>query len=217
MKSTGIFTAQFRHRSYDELEQAQLRNAIGDGYVVNLQPQQIPEAGGSTEIWMFLQSPSGWIVTTVLSGIAYDGLKSLGKRLYDWSTTYQRRNAFGSGPEIVRFTIELDGVKFHFVDGRHEESPDSYFMTPQHLDVLHEIVQRTLTLLPLTSLHERKFKEVIVPVFASSSTDWFHGQYWTLTGETARDQLYNSASGTFGPAPTEPLAISTGEESSGPG
>ena len=72
---------RLRSRSYSEQEQRLLTAAVGGDFEVELRPAKMPEAGGTAELWGFLQSPQGWIVSAALSGLAYDALKGLGRRL----------------------------------------------------------------------------------------------------------------------------------------
>ena len=78
-----------------------------------------------------------------------------------------RRERNGLSPEVVSFTVDIDGVQYELVDGRHDESPDMYFMMDVHLEHLPEIVQRVLDVLSPDILRERQITAVGVPVFAS--------------------------------------------------
>lgn len=197
----------FRSRSYSEQEQRLLTAAVGVGFGVELKPYKIPEAGGTAELWVFLQSPQGWIVSAALSGLAYDAMKGLGRRLAEWFQQYSTRNAISLSPEVVSFTVEIDGVQYELIDGRHDESPDVYFITDVHLEYLPEIVQRVIAVLSPDILRERQIVTVKVPVFALIRSEehdpWFLGRYWTMTDTSGAEWLFDEFNRVCGPTPRE--------------
>jgi len=184
---------------------------VGGDFEVELRPAEIPEAGGTAELWGFLQSPQGWIVSAVLSGLAYDALKGLGHRLAEWWRRYATRNAFGLSPEVVSFTVDIDGVQYELVDGRHDESPDMYFMTDVHLEHLPEIVQRVVDVLSPDILLERQITAVKIPLFASirgqERDPWFLARYWTMTDASGEEWLFDELKRVFGPTPRDSVKL----------
>jgi hypothetical protein len=175
--------------------------------MVELRPAEMPEAGGTAELWGFLQSPEGWFVNAALSGLAYDALKRLGRHLAEWYRRYATRNANGLSPEAVSFTVAIDGVQYELVDGRHDESPDMYFMTDSHLEHLPEIVQSVVDVLPPDILRERQIATVKVPVFSSIRSQernpWFLARYWTMTDVSGEEWLFDELNRVCGPIPRD--------------
>ncbi|MDD2902607.1 MAG: hypothetical protein PHU44_09250 [Syntrophales bacterium] len=203
----------FRSRSYSEQEQQLLKTAVGGDFEIELRPYEMPEAGGTAELWAFLQAPEGWIVSAVLSGLAYDVLKGIGRRLSEWFRQYGMRNAIGLSPEVVSFTVDFDGIHYELVDGRHDESPDVYFVTDVHLEHLPEILQRVVNVLSPDILRERGVKAVKVPVFASIQSQerdpWFFARYWTMTDASGAELLFDELNRVCGPTPKDSVKLVT--------
>jgi hypothetical protein len=200
--------ATFRQRSYSADEQAALRAAIGERFNVQLQPRKLPEAGGTTELWLFLQSPEGWLAGAVLSGVAYDILKGLGGRLATWCRDFSSRHEIGMGPEVVSVTVQVRGIRFHLVDGRHDESPDVFFMGPHHLRLLPEILNEVFLRSPVEGLSAHGVTDVTVPVFpgsASPEPSWCIARFWSVRGTDESELLLDSLNGLLGPMPTRTL------------
>lgn len=209
MTASGQIAFTFRHRSYPDAEQNALRDAVADLIPVELSPQQIPEAGGSAEIWAFLSSPAGWPVSALISGIAYDGLKSIATRLATWWQQYRQRSQFGIGPELCAFSFELAGVTYEFVDGRHDESPDAHFMSAPHLANLPDALAQVLFALPPQRLVANNITNVRIPYFAGEtafeSEGWFLGRYWEARATQGDKLLYDSTTGAIAYAPAKAL------------
>jgi hypothetical protein len=201
----------FRSRSYNEQEQRLLTAAVGADFEVELRPAELPEAGGTADLWVFLQSPQGWIVSAALSGLAYDALKGLGRRLAEWFRRYATRNAIGLSPEVVSLTVDIDGVQYELIDGRHDESPDVFFMTDVHLDHLPEIFKRVVDVLSPDILRERQIMAVKVPVFTSMRSQerdsWFLARYWTMTDSSGADWLFDELYRVYGPTPKDSIKL----------
>lgn len=208
--------ASFRQRSYGAVEQAALREAIGNGFGIQLHPRTLPEAGGTTELWLFLQSPEGWLAGAVLSGVAYDILKGLGGRLARWCRDFSERHALGMEPEVASITVQVAGINFHLVDGRHDESPDVYFMGPYHLELLPEILNAVFARSPVEALAAHSITDVTVPVFVGGSlpeSSWIVARYWSAHRADESGLLFDSLHGLLGPIPTRRLV---GDSDNGP-